>query len=70
MFWATISLDGHTYMFAFARGGIMAAINRSDILEPIVMPYAGSIGDAFILMQYIAFMCPHTDSLDVHDLPL
>ena len=33
------------------RGGIAAAIHRNDIREPIVMPYAGDIGDAFILMQ-------------------
>ena len=33
----------------FPRGGIMAAIHRSDIMEPIVRPHAN--GDALILMQ-------------------
>ena len=33
------------------RDGIMAAIHRSDILEPIVRPFAGVIRDAFILIQ-------------------
>ena len=29
----------------------MAAIHRSDILEPIVRPHASDIGDTFILMH-------------------
>ena len=46
-----ISLDGRTDMHVLVRGGIMAAIHRSDILEPIVRPFSGIIGDAFILIQ-------------------
>ena len=38
-------------MYVLVRGGITAAIDRSDILEPIVNPFAGIIGDAFILIQ-------------------
>ena len=51
MAWAEISLDGRTDMHVIVRGGIMAAILRSDILELIVRPFAGVIGDAFILIR-------------------
>ena len=51
MVWTEIPLDGHTELYVFHRGGIMAARQRSDILEPIVRPHSGAIGDAFILMQ-------------------
>ena len=46
-----ISFDGRTVLHVLARGGITAAIHRSDILEPIVRQFAGDIGDAFILIQ-------------------
>ena len=46
-----ISLDGRTVLYVLVRGGITVAIHRSDILEPIVRPFAGVIGDAFILIQ-------------------
>ena len=58
MVWTEIPLDGHTYLYAFPRAGIMTARHRSDVLEPIVRPHAGAIGDAFILMQDNA--CSHT----------
>ena len=48
---ADISLDGRTYMYALVIGGITAAIHLIDILEPIVRPFVGVIGDAFILTQ-------------------
>ena len=51
MVWAGVSLDGRTDLYVFARGGITAARYRDEILEPIVRPYAGAIGEAFILMQ-------------------
>ena len=35
----------------FHRGGITAAIHRSDILVHIVRQHAGAIGDGFILLQ-------------------
>ena len=54
MIWTAISLDSRTDMYAFARGGITAAININDILEPIARPHAYAIGDAFILMLDIA----------------
>ena len=46
--------DRDTHVFP---RGIMTAIHRSDILEPSVRPYAGAIGDAFVLMQY--YVCAH-----------
>ena len=46
-----VSLDGHTDLYVFPRGGIMAARHRSDILETIVRPHACANGDAFILLQ-------------------
>ena len=46
-----ISLDGRTVLYGLVRAGITVAIHRSDILEPIVRPFAGVIGDAFILIQ-------------------
>ena len=52
MFWTEIPLGGHTYLYVFPRGGIMAA--RHHIMEPTVSPHACAIGDAFILMLYNA----------------
>ena len=46
-----ISLDGRMVMHVLVRGGITAAIHRSDIIEPNVRPFAGVIHDAFILIQ-------------------
>ena len=46
---------GATYVLA--RGGITAAIHCNDIREPIVRPYSGTIGDAFILMQDNVLSC-------------
>ena len=51
MVWTEIPLDGHTDMYVFPIGGIMAARHRSDILEHIVRPHAGDIGDAYNVMQ-------------------
>ena len=51
MVWTEIPLDGRTYMYVLARGGMTAAIHRNDIREPDVTPYAGAICDAFLLMQ-------------------
>lgn len=58
MVWGGVSLDGRTDLHVFARGGITAVRYRNEILEPIVRPYAGAVGDDFILMQDNAR--PHT----------
>ena len=46
-----ISLDGRTVLYVFVRAGKTVAIHRGDILDTIVRPFAGVIGDAFILIQ-------------------
>ena len=51
LFWTEILLVGHTHLFVFPRGGIMAEIHRSDILERIVRQHSCAIDDAFIVMQ-------------------
>ena len=54
MVWTEVLLDGRTdlyRLYVFPRGGITAPRHRSYILEPIVRPHAGAIGDAFMLMQ-------------------
>ena len=51
MVWTVVPLDVHTDLYVFPGGGKMAAIHRSDILEPIVRPHACANCDAFILMQ-------------------
>ena len=51
MIWTEVPLGGHTDLYVFPRGGIMAARHRSDIVETIVRPHACANGDAFILMQ-------------------
>ena len=45
VFWTDIPLVGHTDLYMFPRGGIMAAIHRSDILERIVRQHPCAIGD-------------------------
>ena len=46
-----ISLDGRVVLYVLVRAGITVAIHCSDILEPIVRPFAGVIRDALILIQ-------------------
>ena len=46
-----ISLDGRVVLYVLVRGGITAAIHRSDILAPTVRPFAGVIRETFILIQ-------------------
>ena len=50
MVWTEVSLDGHTDLYVFPRGGIMVARHRSGMLETIIRPHACANGDAFILM--------------------
>ena len=58
MVWVGVSLYGRTDLYVFARGGITAVRYHNDILKPIVRPYAGGVGDDFILVQDNAH--PHT----------
>ena len=51
MVWGGISLSGRTDLHVFRRGGVTAAVYRDDILHPLVRPYAGAVGENFILMD-------------------
>ena len=50
MVWAGISIDGKTDLHVIA--GNLSGVRYSDeIVHPIVRPYAGAVGDGFILMN-------------------
>ncbi|GBM76809.1 Transposable element Tcb2 transposase [Araneus ventricosus] len=51
MVWAGISLGSHTDLHVFHRGTLTGARYRDEILDPYVRPYAGAIGNDFILMD-------------------
>ena len=51
MVWAGISIGGRTDLHVFQRGAINAITYRDDIILPIVRPYAGAVGDDFLLMD-------------------
>ena len=58
MVWGGISYEGRMDLYVI-NGGTLTALRYQDkILDPIVMPIAGAIGDNFILMQDNAR--PHT----------
>ena len=50
MVWAGISIDGKTDLYVIA-GNISDVRYRDEILHHIVRPYAGAVGDSFILMN-------------------
>jgi hypothetical protein len=50
MVWAGISIDGKTDLHVIA-GYLSGVRYRDEILHPIVRPYAGAVGDCFILMD-------------------
>ena len=49
MVWGGICLAGRTDVFD--QGTLTALRYRDDILAPNVRPFAGAVGDNFILMQ-------------------
>ncbi|GFW93844.1 transposable element Tcb2 transposase [Trichonephila clavipes] len=51
MAWAGISLGGHTDLHVFQGGTLTDVRYREDIIDPYVHPYAGSIGNNFILID-------------------
>lgn len=51
MVWGGISLDGSTDLYVIRNGSLNALRYRDEILDPIVRPFAGAIGDDFILMD-------------------
>ena len=58
MVWDGISWDGRTDLCVLHRGTLTTQRCRDDILDVHVRPYAGAIGDPFILMDDNAH--PHT----------
>ncbi|GFX90549.1 uncharacterized protein TNCV_4335521 [Trichonephila clavipes] len=51
MVWAGILLGGHTDLHVFQGGTLTGVRYRDEILDPCVRPYAGAIGNYFILMD-------------------
>ncbi|GBM41235.1 hypothetical protein AVEN_180533-1 [Araneus ventricosus] len=51
MVWAEISLGRHTDLHVFHGGTLTGVRYRDEILDPYVLPYAGAIGNDFILMD-------------------
>ena len=58
MVWDGISYEGRRDLYMINGGTLTAFRYRDEILDPIVRPFAGAIGDNFILMQ--DNVCPHT----------
>ena len=58
MVWGGISYEGRTDLYVKNGGTLTALRYRDEILDPIVRPCAGAIGDNIILMQDNAR--PHT----------
>ncbi|GFV36613.1 transposable element Tcb2 transposase [Trichonephila clavipes] len=51
MVWAWISPGGHTDLHVFQGGTLTGVIYRDEILDSSVRPYAGEIGNDFVLMD-------------------
>lgn len=49
--WAGISFDGRTDLHVFMNGTVNARRYIDEILAPYVIPYAGAIGQEFVLMD-------------------
>ena len=49
--WAGIFYDGCTDLYVIMNGAVTGARYRDEILHPIVCPYAGAIGQDFLLMD-------------------
>ncbi|GFU91095.1 transposable element Tcb2 transposase [Trichonephila clavipes] len=51
MVWGAISLGGKTDLPLFHGGTLTDVRYRDEMLDPYVRPYAGAIGNDFILMD-------------------
>ena len=51
MVWGGICIQGRTDLVVFARGSVTAQRYRDEVLHPHVRPFAGAMGQDFILMQ-------------------
>ena len=58
MFWGRICYDGRIELYRADRGSLTALRYRDEILDPIVRPFLGAIGDNARLVQ--ANARPHT----------
>ena len=61
MVWGGVCLRGRTELHVMAAGTLTAVRYRDEILDSIVRPFAGAIGNNFILIQVNAR--PHTARL-------
>lgn len=61
MVWGGVSLDGRTELIPIRRGTMTAQRYRDEVLAPVVVPYAGAVGENFIFMHDNAR--PHTARL-------
>jgi len=64
MVWGGICLAGRTDLYVFDQGTLTALRYRDVILAPLVRPFAGAVGDTFILTQGNAR--PHTARHALH----
>jgi transposase len=51
MVWAGVSLGGRTDLYLLPSGTMNGQRYRDEVLDPYVRPYAGAIGDTFILQD-------------------
>ena len=51
MVWGGICFDGRTELHVIDGGSLTAIRYRDDIVDPIIRPFAGAIGDDFVLMH-------------------
>nr|GBN03306.1 hypothetical protein AVEN_258554-1 [Araneus ventricosus]GBN03336.1 hypothetical protein AVEN_110263-1 [Araneus ventricosus]GBN03345.1 hypothetical protein AVEN_137711-1 [Araneus ventricosus] len=51
MIWAGVSINGLTDLYSIMNKTMTFQRYRDEILRPIVVPYAASFGDEFILMD-------------------
>ena len=51
MFWGGICYDGRTELYRVVRGSLTALRYKDDILDPIVRPFLGDMGDNARLVQ-------------------
>ena len=58
MVWGVICIQGRTELVVVDRGSVTAVRYVNDIIHPVVRPFAGAIGQDFLLMHDNAR--PHT----------
>lgn len=61
MVWGGVSLEGRTELIIIRRGTMTAQRYRDEVLAPVVVPYAGAVGESFMFMHDNAR--PHTARL-------